>query len=258
MMSMVKAQPKLLWGMKTHTLIATKALSIPGLLDYKVGKSRIINSPLGGSWTTTINEGDTINDILTQHITDPDSFSLPLEHQLDHAAVMGGLAPYNAAKWLRAAQTTPDTDLSYLYLSWALHYLSDSGMPWHATINPITQSLHTIVENYVDTNIVPKLITADIPVSSVTSISDSAWQLARNSDINPLYSAWQSKSVSVVDAILATDLQNVIGVCAGVIMNYKKINTSDKSWIPTVVIGSILILILIGGSYYVYKKSKRA
>jgi len=215
--------PKPTYGTNAHKYMTRIAAELSGLEDLPVGKERTVKAPSEQrfDFSTKIHDGDTVFTILEEHAADPDLFAIPGAWQEQHGyipATKTGLAPWEAQRFLNMALEQTDLDMRYLYLSWALHFLEDCGMPYHTTLDVTRQATHFAVEDYVDANIskfAPQLRSA-VPVS-ISELFNPCKKLAEsaNAYVDPLYAAWTAGDKAAVDRLLAPILSVTESLAAG-------------------------------------------
>jgi len=262
---MAEPTPAPLYASGAHRWLTQKGFELSGVTDKSVGVDRTVRDPIDQKpgWTTQIHAGDTISTILVDHANDPDLFAIDVKKQEEHGAIElthTGLAPYESQRFVNMGLNSSAEDLKYLYLSWALHYLEDCGMPWHTTLDPFIQAaLHYKMEGYIDANLSKwEEAVGAAPVKSVTNIHNSAWELAEF--VNPyviiMAEAWGKDPATgqygdaplhpdVLDTAIQTVLVETVGMVAGAIRNYNYLfdaQGAPPSIITAVVFGVPIVI----------------
>jgi len=253
---------KVLWGGNTHQFISKIAFDLSGIPNDVVGTNRTIRAPADQDtrFSTTIHEGDTISDILVQHSTDPDLFAIPVLWQIEHGAIpltRTGHAPYEAQRFVNNGLSYKERDLQNLYLSWGIHYLEDTGMPYHTTLDPIIQSTHYQIEDYIDRNLMKyeAQVRTAVP-KPVKNMYIEGWNLAEY--VNPyaylMYEAWAKKDYRMLDEIAVETLKATVASVAGAIQNFNTLYNvvAQPFGFPTVLVFSVPIV----GIALAYRKEK--
>jgi len=170
------------------------------------------------------------------------------------------MSPVVAQDLINKAIETPDKDLKWLYTAWAMHYLTDAGIPYHSTLHPLEQiETHFDVEQYIDQNLAkyePE-IRKNVQVRDVKDVQSAIWEAANYSSqyADQLYNAFQKKDYATVDKIAILCLTNTVGYVAGTIKNLNTMIPKKVYYnsIYPFMFAAIVILIGVG----VYKISER-
>jgi hypothetical protein len=121
--------------------------------------------------------------ILNEHSSDPDAWGV---WQMPNHYSCGG-AGDKSEEYANVARThyrAGRYELAYTNLSWAMHFMSDVGNPWHTTYDPVVQLHHVGYElDYVEGQFVsdfkqPLLNTPARNNYCITDVSESAQRLA--------------------------------------------------------------------------------
>ena len=175
-----------------------------------------------------------MSQILVDHCNDPDLFSIIGKWQEEHGAIVlthTGLAPYEAQRFVDMGLMHTQRDLQTLYLSWALHYLEDCGMPFHTTLDPNVQGLpppsfgwiHFGVESYIDVNISKyEIAMRAATFKDVRNLYQAGWDLAEfvNGYVYILREAYVKGDMATVDDVAKIVLAETVSYVAGAIKNF--------------------------------------
>jgi hypothetical protein len=125
--------------------------------------------------------------ILNEHSSDPDAWGV--WQMLNHYSCGGaGDKSEEYANVAREHYRAGRYELAYTNLSWAMHFMSDVGNPWHTTYDPGVQLHHVGYElDYVEGLFVSdfKQLLLNIPARNnycITDVSESAQRLAEFSN----------------------------------------------------------------------------
>lgn len=246
-----------------HAAITRKAFELSGVEVKAVGTGITVRAPWDQrpDFSTYIPIGMMNNDILVLHSSDPDLYSIILRWQEEHSAFdkhsplpapWNGLAPYETSRFAGDSVNSED-DLRWLYLSWALHYLEDCGMPLHTYWDPAMLVDHTAIEKKMDDELERywALIGDSIEVKTVTDIYKSAWELADYSarQAPVLYQAYKQGDDAVFGETAAKVIAETTGYVAGAIKNLDVMYVGTDKPVSAVSLLAISVpLVVIGAA----------